>query len=246
MSPAPVNALRRVGELLGVDDPQSQAMQLGAPTPLVSLFKDKAARVASTNTFRNAARALPNRLIDALDEFAGKYPRVAAHMRPIPAGPFESAPSTAAWVATPYKGTPLATQPRTVSFTPVGRASVTVSEDPMLGLARARKQVFHEGTHVAQGLGNKDFGRLYDLTNDLVGYEKNPFEVVARYEGGASMPRPQNAIKVLKEHALQAEQSFSEEEFRAASKILRILEERANTPLAPTPKPPRLHPKPKQ
>jgi hypothetical protein len=44
--------------------------------------------------------------------------------------------------------------------------------------------MFHEGTHAAQNLGNKDMRDLYYLAHRLLGYAENPFEINAFRRGG--------------------------------------------------------------
>lgn len=176
-------------------------METGVVAPLISIFKDKAARMLSTEAFKDSAAAAAQKMgapavQEAAERFAGQYPRVAAHMRIL------DAPKVGTWSGeagvSPYG----VTDPVPVRFHTRGVASL---QDPSFGFANALDTIYHEGTHVAQGLGNKDLRQLYAYANDVVGYDRNPFEISAFNTGEAAakgLPRPThpyNAIEGLRQ-----------------------------------------------
>ena len=189
---------------VGADDPSSamipdpSPLSMGA-APLISIFKNaagvpmKALREAGTKAFQKAAKAtgIPG-LDDAAELFARKYPRVAAHMKP---------------VANTTYGLPAMAQtksPYGKVFEPIEVAFSPEQPYPLNVMA-------HEGTHVAQSLGNKDALTLYDLVNEHkdLGYPRNQFEKPANWAGEQMEPtpahwgqvtkRPKNAITSLRE-----------------------------------------------
>lgn len=168
--------------ILGLDDPNApftgmmNPMETLAKAPLaglITLFKNKAARLAATDAFKQsgAKLGLPN-LDVAINTFADKYPRVAAHMRVSDKPP--STPGALAEVAIPSAGV----------YRPINMMVGAEGVDRMdNSAAEAMNAVFHEGTHVAQGLGNRRFGPLYRNATELVGYGPNPWEINARRAG---------------------------------------------------------------
>lgn len=177
-----MNGLRSAGHWLGLDDPNSQVIQVGLPaSPLISIYNNAADRAVGTNAFKAAARALHPAVGDAADWFAAKWPRVAAHILPehIPEEAVAAAGDTGiAALSTPYTKV---TEPMPLIFTQHGLDLVAQSP------ANARNFIAHEGVHGAQALGNKDFGNLYDFSNAAVEYSNNPFEITANSRGTAAM-----------------------------------------------------------
>jgi hypothetical protein len=159
---------------------------LGMAAPLVTIFKNaegvpsQAMRESSTGVFREMARVLPHRMRAAALQFAEDYPRIAAHMRPEYGLPPVDAPRASAYVATPAGKV---TEPMKTGFTHIGRYYSETPQDYEQGLKAAREMMYHEGTHAAQALGNKDFNTLYNDANRLVGYDLNPFERTAERAG---------------------------------------------------------------
>lgn len=257
-------ALQGLSDAFGGQDPAGGIMQAAAPAmPMVSIFKDaegipsRALREAGTSTFRDLANKLASythisehfgevnhttQLPQALNEFADRYPRVAAHMEPKFGGPMGL---TAANITTPNLGGVVAPMP--TRFTPLGRSSVS-SGDYGRDLAKARNLVFHEGTHAAQALGNSDMGYLYNQANKLPGrYEENPFELMAKARGSeakvgnlrglnADIPLrtdtntsggPTTAIRMLKKDALRySNNSLAPTTNSPATSILEMLKDR--------------------
>lgn len=148
-------------------------MPTGPAAPLISIFKNAAARKLATDEFLESARrmGLPNLEI-AANTFASKYPRVAAHMRMSP----EVAPGAAvkADVNIPQYGIRKPVPVR------LGNSGIDEVDD---SVAAATKSIFHEGNHVAQALGDRRMGLLYNNATRAVGYGPNPYEVTSRRAG---------------------------------------------------------------
>ena len=185
---------RRAVGLSGLDTPEGQIMQAAAPTvtPLVSIFKDmetgvpsKVLRSAYTERFKQAAKKLGTNFSEAADAFAQRFPRVAAHMNP-KAVPNKPSQYLSGAIPKAYTRTEDLTKgiPATIGVTENGLKLIT---DPLTGHVEANKTLLHEGTHVAQRLGNKDFGPLYKNAHDITGYNQNPFERNARYGSGENV-----------------------------------------------------------
>jgi hypothetical protein len=187
-----------IGSILPTGLPEPSSMPVGGP--LVSMFKDKAARELATKEFLNdldmmerVSRSISPVLKKAMgpfkavgQEFATRYPRVAAHMRLTPFAPpnisgesFVRIPSGQVSEKMPY------------GLTAKGYADLA-DPDPNTASALARDYIFHEGTHAAQALGNKDAAKLYQLAEDYIrrrtgsaeaAYDLNPFETSAWRRG---------------------------------------------------------------
>jgi len=171
---------------------------LGMAAPLVTIFKNAegvpstAMRESSTGVFREMARVLPHRMRAAALQFAEDYPRIAAHMRPEYGLPPADAPRASAYVATPAGKV---TEPMKTGFTHIGRYYSETPQDYEVGLRAARDMMYHEGTHAAQALGNKDFNTLYGHANKLVGYDMNPFERTANRAGHRALGNDTQATR---------------------------------------------------
>lgn len=201
-----MQALKKLVRFTGVIDPNENIQSLMNPmaAPLVSIFKNKAARMASTAEFLEQVKRLGPNIGQAGEEFAEKYPRVAAHAWPMEeSGYHRYPPDTPAAADIPY-GKVERRIPIEFTDNPSGRASAK-------SLPESRANMFHEGTHVAQALGNSKAVELYDEAERLLGYNHNPFEQTANYAGSkaAGFPqgmmsridRPENAIKQLEGYA---------------------------------------------
>jgi len=129
---------------------------------LVSLYKNKILREQATKAFRKTASKLDIPWAIAANRLADKFPRIAAH---IALEQRKLAPDTKAAVMIPRDN------PTTWK----------VIVDKADSLSDATQSMFHEATHVAQNLGNKDAPRLYDAAHNSVGYYTNPFELSAEY-----------------------------------------------------------------
>ncbi len=194
--------LRTAAKWLMPDEVESagQPLPVGPAAPLISMFRNKGMREAATQAFLTAAEkmGLPN-LTEAAGHFASKYPRVAAHTNLVE----EPFTGTFAAKAKPLYPAQVPDQVD-VELSHLGRQAVS---DPVWGLANAKDLLHHEGTHVAQQLGNKDLGHLYALANKAVGYNRNPFEISAYNAGeaaGLGLPRPKhpyNATEGLRQLA---------------------------------------------
>src|SRR3990167_7549927 len=145
------------------DDPMGGMSPNPMVSPLISIYKNAAARKAGTKGFLESAKNMGiEGFTRASEEFASRYPRVAAHMRMgTEAAPPESA---AAIVAPDWK----VTEPIETRLSKIGRMN---SEDP----SQALPYLMHEGTHVAQALGNKHFTPLYKAGQKF-GQFRNPLE----------------------------------------------------------------------
>lgn len=161
---------------------------LPSVAPLVSIYKNKAAREVATEAFRRTAYRQPwqqaahgtsnTNLAIAVNTFADKYPRVAAHMNISPQAPMQHRALASIEL-------PEATMTRPLDMQ-IGMKGRKLFEND---LDAAVNTMFHEGTHVAQALGNKDTTPLYSYAEDVVGYRNNPFEVNARRAGDKAIGR---------------------------------------------------------
>jgi hypothetical protein len=227
-------ALGGLRSVFGGDDPQS--MMPGPSgmeaTPLITIYKDamgvpsKMLRQAATQEFVNSARALDEPFIEnAAYEFANRYPRVAAHMRMQP-----NMDMTNEYNAITHVPAFEPEAPIKVAYSNVGLAKDASSQEGALNT------IFHEGTHVAQALGNRYTDLLYRLGLKLPGgYYEHPMEQSARAAAervtgdipGIAHP----AIRGLRQAAEAAlsnpELASTGETRRAAKNILDIINARA-------------------
>lgn len=156
---------------LGID-PVSTATPVA---PLISIFRDRAARELGTKAFQESSQQFGPNIARAAERLAITHPRVAAHMRLVPGEGYPASVAAAAQV--PFGRV---RQPVDVAITPFG--SSRMRGDPKI----ARDIVHHEATHVAQGLGNRNTRQLYGDANDLMSYQMNPFETTARQRGATA------------------------------------------------------------
>lgn len=172
--------VRGAARLLGVDSLEGEMTQMVAPSPLVSIYADKLARKAATQSFLNSAKApaLPKEVSQAANWLAERYPRVAAHMRINPL--IDASEDAGAFINTPAGKV---TSPMQVTITDKGVNQLKWNSGSI------RDSLAHEATHAAQALGNSDNDELYELANQAVGYTTNPFEVTARNRGTAAAMR---------------------------------------------------------
>lgn len=104
---------------------------------------------------------------EAYDWFASRWPRVAAHMDIQP-----TLDKTDQFLAAARPHINGAQEQTTI---PIHFSNLT----EMMSPHELKSVIAHEGTHVAQTLGNKDFPRLYLNNDSIVGYPNNPFEMSA-------------------------------------------------------------------
>jgi hypothetical protein len=207
--------LRKAASALGLDDPVGAAMGMVSPMPAVTMFPvtgtklaNEAARKAGNTAYEAAIKNMPRNLRRGFEAFAQRYPRVAAHMEPGFGKSTSGNKRVEAFTSVP--GTKV-TEPVPVGITRYGR--FMTSRFMPGGAKRAKNLIGHEGTHVAQALGNQDLGTLYDAAETLYGYKNNPFEVTARRAGlrtedplsTALEGTYDNAINVLRRHLYQLE-----------------------------------------
>ena len=213
-------ALQGLIDLTGADSPESML-----PGPQISIYKDAAGipsralrELATTKTMEDIQK-LPNNLRGTWEYFVKEYPRIAAHLKPIYI-PKKYGPDKATQEATAYTYPLREGKRATVAYTKKGaeRQGVKVIDT-----------AFHEGTHVAQSLGNKDFEDLYRLSTEAEGYTMNPFEQAARASGGTragyNPPLGKTAIQLLQEVAQKSSNNIHRNE--AAFQIQQILAKRA-------------------
>ena len=155
-------------------------------SPLITIYKDKAAREAATQAFIESVRdfakhpdlprVVSNAWTSAGDAFAGRYPRIAAHVRQSPAIlPLEQGGKQAgASIMTPIGEV---TDPMRMYLHTGGVAAV--ERDP----SEAYDFMFHEMGHAAQSLGNKDADELYGAAASMLPYNYIPQESTARMSG---------------------------------------------------------------
>ncbi len=136
--------------------------------PLITIYKNAIARAKATEAFKLAAAKLGTNVSQAAEGFARRWPRVAAHMNLKKDNTLDL-----------FRRGPMATsdiphgvvrEPIDVTFTRRGLKSANSD------LNEAVATLVHEGTHVAQALGDRGTGRQYALANRAVGYEINPYE----------------------------------------------------------------------
>ena len=169
-----VSGLKSAGRFLGLDDPNS-VMTVAAPleAPLVSMYKDAAARAAGTQAFLDSAKEFAKnnfapKVQEAAEYLASKYPRVAAHMKVSP----EMDPMTTAQAYIDWR------QPAPYPMT------YGINASQVGPTYNAYNTIAHEATHAAQRLGGgAKIPDLYDLATSSVGYADNPFEVTAGNRG---------------------------------------------------------------
>ncbi len=178
--------------------------------PMVTKFATPAERMASTEAYRQAAKQFGGNLETAMGEFATEYPRIAAHIQPDPSkAVFKGAPKGAMGVmripaSGEYKG------PMKFSVSNHGQQLAEQS------MSNARGTVYHEGTHAAQFLGNKDMGQLYMNANKTGSYWENPFEINARVAGESRAPgnklstdKPETQVDIAKYLKKQADETLA-------------------------------------
>lgn len=168
--------------------PMGTEIQAGASmlSPLISIYKDKAAREAATEEFRNSVQTfisrnempdvVRNAWGNAADYFASRYPRIAAHVRQSP-GLHSYAlggQQAGASIITPIDKVtaPMSMHLHSGGISPIER-------DPR----EAFDFMFHEMTHAAQSLGNKDSDELYNAAASMLPYKYIPQESTARMGG---------------------------------------------------------------
>lgn len=222
-------ALEGLKQALGGDDPSS-IMQVGAP--MVSIYKDAAGvpsavlRAEGTKNFLQSAKDTAINGIDTAAElFAEKYPRIAAHMH---------------LKRSENYGLPMMAQ----AHSPYGKVAAPINISMSPEQPYPLNVLTHEGTHVAQSLGNSDALALYDFANEHkdLGYPRNPFEHTADYAGelAEATPyinrpnmnrRPPNAIKALKSLMESDKRDYINKYSNPKQRILDILKRRELTPM---------------
>jgi len=158
---------RRMNRAAGLPEDYAEKMIEGMPVMGMTKYlkagskiPDVAGRVRATNIYKRAMSSMGMENIG--DEFAKRYPRIAAHINPyISEGEHEGL----AHLGTAFN------EPHTTA---------AVGLNPSVS-RNLRNTMSHEGTHVAQRLGmGKKMPNAYQAAEDLVGYEMNPFEQSAR------------------------------------------------------------------
>lgn len=157
----------QTGSDLGVLGPvETGATGVG---PLISIYKNPETRAWATEMFKKLMADLGPEYAAAGEHFAENYPRIAAHIYPTAMEARQPGQLAAAFVEPGRVKAPVK-----VGFTPQGLAKGAENG------REALDQIYHEGAHVAQGLGNHDMYELYNAAHNTFGYEANPFEVAAR------------------------------------------------------------------
>ncbi len=202
--------------------PMGTEIQAGASmlSPLISVYKDKAARDAGLKEFIDSVHAFAknhmwrstagtNAWTDAAELFGNSYPRVAAHMRH-------------AEVPMDNPGAIAAMDWNNMAVGGPGILQAEQSHLPQLAQndKLAEGTMFHEGTHAAQALGNSDSPVLYSAAKQLLPYRDIPHEASAFFRTdltGAGILRapqdPRHAANYdrlaarLKAHGISLDQS---------------------------------------
>lgn len=164
---------------------------MGVTHFLVGGVPSKLAREAGTDAFRRAATDMG---LEGGEQFASKFPRIAAHMD--------------------LQDLPLLTQIQNFLYGPKALGATNIRQGSKLLRVPVEMQtglrpdvsantLFHEGTHVAQTLGNKDYPDLIGNIEEAMRYELKqrglpvderaiylgaPDEVSARYNAGKHAP----------------------------------------------------------
>jgi hypothetical protein len=200
VEPLAERALRSLARFAGLDDPNTDIFN--TVNPLISIFKNKAARELSTKAYLESAKHFGPVVEQAAQIFASRYPRVAAHAR-------LDRDLTALPVSVAYTDVPVGrvVKPVPIKFGPL--VPSLIKDDPDL----AKELVFHEGTHVAQALGLPQMQSIYRLARMLMGYHKNPLEAAAFHRGlrarlqpnqipargpSGALPRPEPAMEAIR------------------------------------------------
>jgi hypothetical protein len=193
-------------QVTGAEDPNN-VMQSIPAGPLVSFYKDAAGvpskALRELGTTRSVAISKANAeklgapaIGDAFEEFAQKYPRIAAHFKVRPEITPRNVVGSVNTDALRYLNPSDPSLGINTIPLDVGQAGIdAINEAPIL----AKNLIAHEGTHVAQRLGaGDDYGKLYSISNRLTGYFKNPFERTARFNGNEAslIPNTDNHAKV--------------------------------------------------
>tara|TARA_R110000868_G_scaffold255919_4_gene512587 strand:+ start:660 stop:1775 length:1116 start_codon:yes stop_codon:yes gene_type:complete len=183
-TPSPLQRSNRGGQLAGsIPTELLKGLGMGATAlaPLISVYKDRAARDAGLKEFIDSVHAFAknhmwrstagtNAWTDAAELFGKSYPRVAAHMRNAEM-PLDEPGVTA--VARMDWNDMVHGQPGMLE---VGKGHLP---DLALNDNIASGTMFHEGTHAAQALGNRDTPILYGAASRLLPYRNIPHEASA-------------------------------------------------------------------
>lgn len=234
------------------------AMGAGLMGPLISIYKPasfatKAERVAAREfgnanfleTMKNFVGGnTESNVYKAAELFNKHYPRAAAHIETIPKGLVKSpTPSTAAYIDMEHGGNELTEAVKAPLGLGISKMAKYTYEMPQ-NMPRAIGSIFHEGTHVAQKLMNKEVPRLYALFNKLSGYHGVPYErsaeaTASRWERlgqrlGSNVRKTsatREGQKILE--SPQAQRSIMSRHY--SNTIKKILEERAKRGWHPNP-----------
>lgn len=189
------------------------AVQAGATmlSPLISIYKNKAAREAATEEFRASVQQFLKQNTDiisdvakarwhnAAEALAERYPRIAAHLRqnPVYENFTQDNMNAAASLGMPPGKV---YSPMQLNVHPAGMANIEND------FTAARELLFHEATHAAQSLGNKNASELYELANQITPYKYNPYETSARLSGNrAALDTPRLSPKTALDPQVQLE-----------------------------------------
>jgi hypothetical protein len=187
----PVSVMDAV-DILSYLMPQGEQSQSPyGPSQAVTRFlnrgtPNKTLRELSTSNFvKDAGLFYGDMFKEEAKRFASKYPRVAAHMNLSPNAMHNMEPiSPESAGITSIERFPFNQVDKDSGGTAFGPTlNVKFNQEIMKDRAQARETLYHEGTHTAQALGNKDMGDLYmhghdmqNTGNDAVDYRMNPWE----------------------------------------------------------------------
>lgn len=186
---------RLTGRNLGPDDLSGLIPMAGTTRFLTGGVPNIAARSAATQKFLDAMKAMGPKAEQASTLFAERYPRVAAHIKPV-----------GEWMERGLKG--VADVNRRLPRERV--TQVRLSTDPH-AMQDIEETLLHEGTHVAQDLGNPGTYNMYrkyhEIMEPIIGkraaYATNPFEksanAVAARKLGTPGVDPVNALELFKQ-----------------------------------------------
>ena len=247
-----LGALKEFWPSQAVDLPGYERMNVGMPgiggMGMTTRFitkgvPNKALREMHTEKFLEAADEIYPSIKDkaAALESALFHPRTTAHTELTKSPPVQYKPGLPTelglTILGPEGNVPIAG----VDPGRAGKISVRVTPEipksPTAYNSQTPREVLkHELRHVGQGLGNKDFGQLYNLANEAVGYGRNPGEIAADFGARRDvglMPNegiPYSALRGLKSLGTGAWDQLEMGKIREAlarQQITEILKDRA-------------------
>jgi hypothetical protein len=190
------NAMTQIGQAV---DPIVKGLG-GTSLAVNPYWNDIPGRKSATKLYQALSQRLRGEMGPAFEAAGKGYPRVAANIfpqmgeidRPVPG----RIGTSMAGIVLPEHGPIKPREPMPLKVTNYG------VQRTMNNPGEARNTAYHEFTHGAAGLGNKNADELYQLSQDLEGYARVPFETNARVageaaEGSTNLERRQNINQAM-------------------------------------------------